>query len=73
MYRRRYKMKKMLLIVLVIVAVILLRNYQKEREEADFETKYSNMGEKSQKELMEKRVFFWNLLLDNLMNSNSKI
>ena len=44
-----------------------------EWEEADFETKYSNMGEKSQKELMEKRVFFWNLLLDNLRNSNSKI
>lgn len=39
-----------------------------EFEEADFETMYQNLDKKSRREFWEKRVFFWKLLLDNLIN-----
>ena len=39
-------------------------------EEADYDTMFSKLGKKNQREFMEKRVFFWKLLLDNLMNNN---
>ena len=41
-----------------------------EWEEADFETMFSKLEKKSQREFMEKRVLFWKLLLDNLLNRN---
>ena len=41
-----------------------------EWEEADYDTMFSKLGKKNQREFMEKRVFFWKLLLDNLLNSN---
>ena len=39
-------------------------------EEADYETMFSKLEKMSQRELMEKRLFFWKLLLDHLLNSN---
>ena len=40
-------------------------------EEADYDTMFSKLEKKGQREFMEKRVFFWKLLLDNLQKSST--